>query len=428
MREKLEQWLAEHRDEAVAFLRQVVQAESTQGRERRAQETVAEYLRRIGLEVDVWEPDAGQLAASPFFCSSRSNFAGSPNVVGLWKGAGGGRSIILNGHIDVVPVGDRSQWRHDPWAGEVADGRMYGRGITDMKGGDAAMFLAVAALKSLGVHLRGDVIVQSVVEEESGGAGTLAAVLRGYRADGAIIPEPTGMRIFPKQQGSMWFRIVVAGRAAHGGTRYEGVSAIEKSTVVLAALNRLEAERNRPLADDLYQGIPIPVPINVGVIRGGDWPSMVPDQVVLEGRLGVAPHETPEQAQQEMAAILRQLGERDPWFAEHPVALEWFGARWLPGNLNPQAELVQVLAESYRTVLGAEPEMAASPWGTDAGLLAASGGTPGVVFGPGVTAVAHYPNEYIELDRVFETAAILALTVAGWCGLAEPLDSACEEE
>ena len=396
-----------------------MRAESTQGHEREAQSVVAEHLQLLGLEVDVWEPDGQALALDPFFCSPRTDFAGSPNVVGVWKESGGGRSMILNGHVDVVPVGDETQWTHDPWGGEVEDGRLYGRGATDMKGGNVSLLLAVGALRSLGVILRGDVIVQSVVEEESGGAGTLAAARRGYRADGALVPEPTGMRIFPKQQGSLWFRLTVTGRAAHGGTRYEGVSAIEKAQTVLACLSQLETDRNARIDDPLFAGIPIPVPINVGSITGGDWPSTVP-RVIVEGRLGVLPGETMKHAQTDLAAALALLADSDPWIAKHPVTLEWFGARWLPGNIHPDSELVRLLSARFSEVIGADPVIAASPWGTDAGLLSAAALTPSVVFGPGTTAVAHYADEYVEIDRVLQVAAIIALTLVDWCGTEMP--------
>lgn len=144
------------------------------------------------------------------------------------KGSGDGKSMILNGHIDVVPEGDVNQWDHHPYSGEKIGNRIYGRGTTDMKGGNVALMLAMEAIIESRIELKGDIYFQSVIEEESGGAGTLATILRGYKADGVIIPEPTNMKFFPKQQGSMWFRLHVKGKAAHGGTRYEGVSAIEK--------------------------------------------------------------------------------------------------------------------------------------------------------------------------------------------------------
>ena len=414
----LRKWFVTHREEALDLLAELVRARSLAGEERVAQEIVAAYLEELGLEVDVWEPDHEELSRSSYYCSTREDFAGSPNVVAVWKGAGGGRSLILNGHVDVVPVGDESDWELDPWSGEIHNGRLYGRGATDMKGGSVAAFLAVAGLRSLGVDIAGDVIFESVIEEEAGGAGTLAAILRGYKADGALVPEPTGMRVFPKQQGSMWFRITVNGRAAHGGTRYEGVSAIEKSQVVLDALSRLEDRRNSRISDPLYAGIPIPVPINIGVIKGGEWPSSVPDEVKMEGRMGLVPNESVEEAQREMGEALAALSEEDHWFDGNPPVLEWFGARWLPGDLDPEHDLVKTLTDSFRTALHKDPEMVASPWGTDAGLLAAAADTPAVVFGPGVTAKAHQPDEYIEVDDIFDTALVLAIVIVEWCGRA----------
>ncbi|SEN69270.1 peptidase [Lihuaxuella thermophila] len=412
----IHQWMEDHREEGIRLLQRMVQAPSTQGNEAAAQAIVAEKLSEMGLEVEIWEPDGQELQKHPYFYSPRTEFKGSPNVVGVWKGTGGGRSIILNGHIDVVPEGDHEQWDHPPYSGKIIDGKMYGRGVTDMKGGNVSLLLAIESLVQLGIKLKGDVIFQSVVEEESGGAGTLAAVLKGYKADAALIPEPTHMRIFPKQQGSMWFRIWVKGRSAHGGTRYEGVSAIEKGMKVVEHIRALEEERNRRITDPLYKNTPIPIPINIGVMEGGNWPSSVPDLVKLEGRMGVAPEEKMEDAKREMEEWLKMLGRLDPWFEEHPPVLEWFGARWVPGSIDLEHELMNTLVNQYRSVLGQEPVIEASPWGTDGGLLTQVGETPSIVFGPGVTEMAHYPNEYIELDKVFEAAEIIALTLIHWCG------------
>lgn len=416
MKERIHQWMIENREAGTLFLQKVVQAPSTQGNEAGAQEIVAQKLHEMGLEVDVWEPNGEELQKHSYFYSPRNNFTGSPNVVGVMRGTGGGRSIILNGHIDVVPEGDHNQWDADPYSGKIEDGKMYGRGVTDMKGGNIALLMAMQAIKELGIQLKGDVIFQSVVEEESGGAGTLAAVLKGYKADAALIPEPTNMRIFPKQQGSMWFRVHVKGRSAHGGTRYEGVSAIEKAMKVIEHIHALEAHRNARITDPLYKNTPIPIPINLGVIQGGNWPSSVPDHVKLEGRMGVAPEETMEHAKQEIQDWLAKMGEIDPWFVEHPPELEWFGARWVPGMIDMEHELMNHLIHQFRQVTGGEPIIEASPWGTDGGLLTQVGETPSIVFGPGVTEMAHFPNEYIVLDKVFETAEIVALTLIQWCG------------
>lgn len=419
LKKQINRWIKEHQNHGIEMLQELVQEASTQGNEAKAQEIVANVLKTMGLTVDVWEPDGEELTKHPYFASSRTTFSGSPNVVGVKRGTGNGRSLIFNGHIDVVPEGDIDQWEDPPYSAKVMDGKMYGRGVTDMKGGNVAMLLAIQAIQELGISLKGDVLFQSVIEEESGGSGSLATVLRGYKADAAIIPEPTNMKIFPKQQGSMWFRIHIKGRSAHGGTRYQGVNAIEKSLLVLEHIRDLEQRRNERIDDPLYDSIPIPIPINLGKISGGTWPSSVPDLVQLEGRMGVSPEETMEDAKAEMEEWIKKLEERDAWFQKYPPKLEWFGARWLPGSIDTEHELMNTLVTNFRDVLHKEPVVEASPWGTDGGLLTAVGETPTIVFGPGVTEMAHFPNEYIDLDRLFEVAEIFAHTLLDWCGVNE---------
>ncbi|WP_264191487.1 peptidase [Metabacillus litoralis] len=415
IKDMINKWLTSNQEDGINLLKALVQAKSTQKNEKDSQDIVIKTLEKIGLEIDVWEPDGEKLQKHPYFACSRINFKESPNVVGVLKGSGGGKSIILNGHIDVVPEGDIAQWIHDPFSGEIIDGKLFGRGSTDMKGGNVALLLAISAIRELGIPLKGDVIFQSVIEEESGGLGTLAAIERGYRADAAIIPEPTNMKIFPKQQGSLWFRITIHGRSAHGGTRYEGVSAIEKSFLVVNHIGELEKQRNNKITDILYENIPIPIPINVGKIEGGDWPSSVADIVKVEGRIGISPDETMEEAKKEMTDWLKKLREINLWFDESPVELEWFGARWIPGSINIDHELMNCLSTCFHEVTGEQAKIEASPWGTDGGLLTNVANTPTIVFGPGITEKAHYPNEYIEIDKVFEAAEIIALTIVEWC-------------
>ena len=227
------------------------------------------------------------------------------------------------------------------------------------------------------------------------------------------------MKIFPKQQGSMWFRISVKGKSAHGGTRYEGTSAIEKMMLVINEIQQLEKERNERITDPLYEGVPIPIPINVGKIKSGQWPSSVPDLAFIEGRMGVAPNESLEKAKEEMDACLARLREKDEWFKHHPVRIEWFGGNWLPGNMDVNHPLIQSLSDSYHQVKESPPVIEASPWGTDGGILSTIGDTPAVVFGPGTTEAAHDSNEYIILENVFQAAEIIAMTIIDWCEIAD---------
>lgn len=416
VQQKIKEWLEDNKHRGIRILQQLVQEGSTRGNESSAQAVIIEKCRKLGLTLDIWEIGKDDLIKHPAFCSDRKDFSGNPNVVATLKGSGGGKSLILNGHIDVVPEGDRNDWNHDPFSGRIEDGKLYGRGSSDMKGGTVSLLLAMEAIISLGIKLKGDIIFQSVIEEESGGAGTLAAVLRGYTADGAIIPEPTNMKLFPKQQGSMWFRITVKGRSAHGGTCYEGVNAIEKAMIAIAKLQELEKARNLRITDPLYSQIPIPIPINIGKIKSGEWPSSVPDIAIIEGRMGVAPDEDMKSAEQELERCLIEAAESDHWLKKNPPHVEWFGGRWLPGNLEEGHSLMSVLSKSFEAVKGKQPAVEASPWGTDGGILSRIGNTPVVVFGPGVTEAAHDVNEYISIQEVFDAAEIIALAIMEWCG------------
>ena len=417
--QKVRNSITENRIRGTRLLQKLVQEASTRGNESGAQAVIIEKCRELGLEMDIWEIGGEDLTAHAAFCSDREDFKGNPNAIGILRGTGGGKSMILNGHIDVVPAGDHNDWDKDPFSGHIVCGKLYGRGSSDMKGGSAALLMAIEAIKNSGINLKGDVIFQSVIEEESGGAGTLATVLRGYKADGAIIPEPTNFKVFPKQQGSMWFRISVKGKGAHGGTRYEGINAIEKAMLVIDRLRSLESERNARITDPLFESIPIPIPINIGKINSGDWPSSVPDLAVIEGRMGVAPDESQENAKQDLKNALSSLCTDDPWLKENSPVIEWFGASWLPGDLDPEHELIHALADSFKHVKNSTPLIEASPWATDGGILSKVGGIPVVIFGPGVTETAHQANEYIRLEDVFDTAEIIALTLLKWCGVSE---------
>ena len=417
VKEELESYIYSQRNQVIKLLQQLVQQPSVRGNEGKAQAIVVEKCRQLGLEIDLWDIDEDpNLKLHEYFHCDRTSFAGNPNLVALLRGSGDGKSIILNGHIDVVPEGNESDWHVSPYSGVEENDRIYGRGTTDMKGGNVALLLALEAIVQANVSLKGDVIFQSVIEEESGGAGTLATVLRGYTADAAIIPEPTSMKLFPYQQGSMWFRVHIKGKSAHGGTRYEGVSSLDLAYDVMQAIKEVEAERNEVLKKDLlYKGVPIPIPINIGVCKSGNWPSSVPDLTVLEGRFGVSPYETIEEAKKVLEKKIATLNENHIWFREKPVELEWFGARWLPGRLELNHPLMKTVSDNYRLVKKEEPIVEASPWGTDGGILSTVAGIPVMVFGPGVTEKAHDSNEYISVDDLLSAAVIIACSIVDWC-------------
>ncbi len=415
---QVEIYIDAHANDAISSLQRMVQQPSVQGNEQGVQDIVIERLKQLQLEVDVWVPRYDELVKHPYFVASRNSYDGSPNVVGVLLGQGGGKSIILNGHIDVVPEGDVTKWNQQPFSGHIENNKMYGRGTTDMKGGNVSLLLALESIIQCGIKLKGDVIFQSVIEEESGGVGTLATLMRGYKADAAIIPEPTNMKLFIKQQGSMWFRVTVEGRSAHGGTRYEGVSAIDKAWKVYDAIMKLETKRNAAIDDPLYQHISIPLPINVGKIQGGSWPSSVPDLVTLEGRIGVGPHEEMNEVKKQLTACLKEVSDQDEWLHEHPARLEFFGGQWVPNFVERDHPFVDVLVDNFESLYNKKITIEASPWGTDGGLLGKVGGIPTLIIGPGETKVAHYPNEFIDLGEVIKASKLFANTILSWCELA----------
>jgi acetylornithine deacetylase len=376
---------------------------------------MADLMSGAGLEVDLWEIDLETLAAHPHW-SAEIERDGPLGLVGTLPGTGGGRSLILNGHVDVVPPGDEALWRFAPFEGVVEGGRLHGRGSLDMKGALVAGLHALIALRAAGVRPRGSVHLASVVGEEDGGTGTLATVLRGYRADGAVVMEPTRLAVAPAQAGVLDFRIRVPGLAAHGAVREEGVSALEKLVGVYAALRGLEEERNRLLSGDpLFAAHRLPFPICVGTIRGGDWASSVPDHVTVEGRMGLAPGEDPQDARGQMEAAVRGAAGVDPWLRDHPPALTWWGGRFLATRTPPEHPLVRTLVGAGADVLGTRPALEGMTYGADAGLLAEVGGTPSVLFGPGDIRAAHRPDESVGVADLVSTARTLAVAALRFC-------------
>jgi acetylornithine deacetylase len=398
--------------------RALVRIPSWGGREAPAQELMAHLMGRAGLEVDRWPIPLEEVSAHPHYAAEieRDQALG---VVGTLRGAGGGRDLLLDGHVDVVPPGDEALWTRPPFQGVVEGGRLYGRGALDMKGPLAAGLFAVDAVRRAGVRLAGTVHLFSVVGEEDGGMGTLASILRGYRAHGAVVMEPTGLVVAPAQAGCLNFRVRVRGKAAHGAVREEGVSALEKLFPVYRALQDLEAERNRRLGGDpLFSRYATPFALCVGTVRGGDWASSVPDHVTVEGRLGVAPGEDPADARREMADALSAATAGDPWLREHPPALEWWGGRFLAARTDTDHPLVEALHGAASSVLGEERPLEGMTYGADMGLLANVAQVPTVLFGAGDIRRAHRPDEYVEVAELAAMARALAVAAVRFCGVA----------
>lgn len=423
-------------DGLLDFLERLVAIPSLDGAETDSQRFVAAWLADAGLEADVWPIDLEQLALHPLYGAEveRTEALGLVGWTGRPAGGrpgarGGGRDLMLNGHIDVVPPGDLAAWTTPPWEPALRDGRLYGRGAVDMKGGLCCALFAVKAVHDAGVKLRGRLSVASVVGEEDGGTGTLATLLRGHTAHGAVVVEPTSLSVVAAQAGSLMFRLVVPGASAHGCVREEGVSAIEKFLPLFAALRALEAERcgvvhgDAPAAgvpaDRLFARYRLPWPIEIGTLRAGDWASSVPESLVAEGRYGVAVGEDPADAAEAFEAAVARAAAADEWLAAHPPLVEWWGGRFDPALTDVADPIVTTLVDAVGSVTGLPAPVGAVTYGADMRLLVNEGGIPTVLFGPGDVRAAHMPDEYVPVAELRVAARTLILAALRFCGVEE---------
>lgn len=405
------------RGELQERLTTLVRIPSVTGQEEKIQHVVAGWLRELGARIDLWTPDVAALQADPRFPGARVLLP-RPNLVGIVQGRGDGPTLVLNGHVDTVGAGDEAKWQHPPWSAEVVDGRLYGRGASDMKGGLVAMLGAVQAIIQAGITLNGDIVVHSVIGEEDGGLGTFAALVKGYLGDAAIVGEPTALAIAPAQAGVTLFRLTVEGRAAHACCREEGVSAFEASLGLVQAIRRFEADRVATIRHPLYEGIPLPWAVNLGIISSGEWPSIVPEKAVFEGRIGAAVGESVQAIRHAFAAALAAEAEHDPWLRDHPPKLEWIGGMWESAETPADHKLPTLLGESLRKATGRTPKLQGMTYGSDMRLFTNLFGIPAVLFGPGDIRRAHFTDEYVELDEVEAASRVLALTILHFSGVA----------
>jgi acetylornithine deacetylase len=407
------------RDDAVGLLRDLVRVPSVTGEEGAVQEIVERAFRERGLSVDRWEATPEEIGPYREHVGEQKAYSERPNVVGVRAGGGGGRSILLNAHVDTVEGGDPRAWTRDPFAGVLEGDLLYGRGSCDMKGGLVTHLAALDALADLGVELRGDVSVAATVGEENGGLGALSTVLRGYRADAALITEPTRLRLVPAQGGSLVFRLTVSGRSAHAAVRGEGVSALEKFLPIFEDLVKLEEERNATLRHPLYEHLQNKVPINVGVVRAGNWASTVPESLAAEGRIGLIPGEEIEPFRELVADRIAAVAERDPWLKENPPKLEWFGGQFAPAEVPPDAPICEALKHAHELATGEEPAIEGVPYGADMRLFILFGDTPCVMYGAGDVKVAHAPDEHVSITELMTATKTVACLLADWCGVME---------
>jgi acetylornithine deacetylase len=369
--------------------------------ENEAQAGMADRFRAGGLDVDHWRIDLDATLAHPDFPGAEVERTEA--------------TLLLDGHVDVVPVGDPDAWPRQPFSGDLSGGRIHGRGACDMKAGLLAAHWAVQAIRQAGVRLRGDLLVAPVQGEEDGGLGTFALLQRGWTADACVIPEPTELDVIPANAGALTFRLRIRGLATHAARRAEGVSAVDKLVPVLAALHDLERRRHDEV-DPLAARWDLAHPLSIGTVRAGDWASSVPDLLVAEGRLGVAIGESVESARADLEAAVAAASDADPWLRDHPVEVEWWGGQFASGRLPAGSDLVDRLRRAHDRAGGAAQDVYGAPYGSDLRLLKGLGGVPTVHYGPGDVRNAHAPDESVPVDELVTVTRTLVLLLARACG------------
>jgi acetylornithine deacetylase len=407
-------------DEMHGLLVDLIRVPSVSGSdaENSAQDQLAKVLVGCGLETDHWDIPLADTLVAPGFPGVEVDRSEAWGLVGRLAGRRDGPTLMLNGHIDVVPAGELDNWRHrDPWSGRLEGDAVFGRGACDMKGGLVAAVWAVRALASSGVPLRGDVLLASVQGEEDGGLGTFATVRRGWTADACVIPEPTSLDLVPANAGSLTFRLRVRGHAVHASRRLVGVSALDKLWPVWRALGELERRRNRDV-DPLFSRWELPYPLSIGVVRGGEWASTVPELLEVEGRLGVALDEPVTAARADLEETVAGACAGDPWLRDHPVEVTWWGGQYASGRLPASSDLLDRVGAAHATVTGgAAQETWGAPYGSDLRLLTQLAGIPTVHYGPGDTALAHGPDEAVPFSEVRTCARALAVLAVDYVGV-----------
>ena len=422
VQERVFQRIEECAEEYIDFLKAVVSADTRIfehgkfGNEDNGQKVIKKFLKEYGADIDEFEPSYEEMNFCPEV-NPEHNYEGRHNVVGVFKGNGEGKSLLFNGHIDTVDFGDCSMWTKAPTDPYVADGKLYGRGACDMKAGLCASLMAMKAIRDCNIQLKGDVIYESVIDEEGGGNGTLACCAKGYHADAGIIPEPSDLWLAPAHMGWLIYEVEVEGRANHCGAKWDGVNAIEKMAKIIAALQEVEREwaltRRHPYLP--------PQSISIDTIRGGVASTIVPDVCKLEFIVHFQPHYEEgyrwmgEKYDKEVREIIGRAAVGDAWLEKHPpkVTLYQLGSSCDIGVDHP---ICVKLSEKTEIIRGEKPKCKGLVSGADGRLLNNYANTPTVHFGPGAMEIAHTVNEFVPVQEYLDCIKIFAGTLLDWCG------------
>ena len=410
--------VAAQRDEAVALLCELVAQPSLLGDEAGAQALMRREFERNGLRVHEFAIDEDKLRDHPGYSPSIIPYAGRHNVVGIHQPVGPvrGKSLILNGHIDVVPVGTAAMWASPPFEPRIDGDKLYGRGAADMKAGIVAYTLAFRALQRLGYEPAAPVYLQSVVEEECTGNGALACLVAGYTADAALIPEP-GEGVMTAQMGVMWLTIDVYGVPVHAAYAHTGVAAIAFANHLVDALRELETDWNRPaMRHACFAGHAHPINFNLGRIAGGEWTSSVPTHCRVDMRLGFYPGRTPAEVRAQVEAQLKAAYAAHPQHGSvrYDISYQGFQAQGLV--VDTTQPVIGQLMQCHHDIAGAEAPMFASTATTDVRFFHLYGNIPSTCYGPHGADI-HGIDEWVSISSLQRVTAVLALFIARWCGL-----------
>jgi acetylornithine deacetylase len=401
-------------DRQLEFTAELIRHPSLRAAEASAQDLIFTELESRGLAMDRWTLDGEALATHVGYGPTTVAFEDLTNVVGTYTPAEEkGRSLILNGHIDVVPTGPEETWERSPWDAAMKDGWMYGRGAGDMKAGLAANLFAFDAIRAAGLAPAATIHFQSVVEEECTGNGSLAALQRGYTADAVIIPEPEENMLVRANVGVIWFRVRVSGQPTHVREMASGFNAIDAAYTVMAELRELEAKWNANRGSHRYfEDVDHPINFNIGMISGGDWPSSVPSWCDFDVRAALYPGISAADAWDEIQECLRITGaggavsaERTGFFSEGYVLKEGSDAE-------------AALASAHQDVFGSALQSFTTPGYLDGRVFALYGGIPALVYGP-VSEAIHGFDERVHIESVRQVTKTIALFMADWCGVTE---------
>ncbi len=407
--------------EQAAFTQDLVRFASNRGQEQALQDYVFRALRARGYAIDRFAMDRAAIERHPGGSRFSPQHSGAPIVVGIHRPRDeNGRSLILQSHVDIVPAGPQDMWSGPPFEPRIDGDWMYGRGSADMKAGAAANVFALDALRRAGVQPAATVYIQSVVEEESTGNGALMTHLRGYKADAALIPEPTEETIVRANVGVLWFQIEVRGHPVHVREMGSGANAIDAAYRVVGALRKLEEAWNARRGEHAhFENEPHPINLNIGRIEGGDWASSVPAWCRIDCRISLFPGIRAETMAREVEETIARFAREDRMLANNPPRLAFNGFFAEGYVLAPGTEAEKVLARAHKAATGRDLKSSTMPAYLDARVYALYDKIPALCYGPSGQNVHGY-DERVSLASVKRTTTAIALFIAEWCGL-EPV-------